>query len=58
MTRALVITTAIVLVQWVVIARFPDPKWVLLALAVPAFLVGLVVSGVVAVVGRRGSGRR
>jgi hypothetical protein len=59
MMRALVITTAIVLVQWVVIQRFPDPRWVLLALAVPAFVVGLMVSGVVAVIGgRRGGARR
>lgn len=58
MTRALMITTVIVLVQWVVIHRFPNSHWVLLALAAPAFVLGLMISGVVAVVGRRRGGAR
>lgn len=57
--RALLIAAVIVGVQWVLINRFPEPKWVpLLALAVPALFVGFTVSGVTALVSRRGGGRR
>jgi hypothetical protein len=58
MLRALVIALAIVTVQWVLINRFPDPRWVLVTLAVPALFIGLTVSGVNALVGRRRGGAR
>jgi hypothetical protein len=58
MVRALVIALAIVTAQWALINRFPEPRWVLLTLAVPALFVGLTLSGVKALVGRRGGVRR
>lgn len=58
--RVLVIAAVIVGAQWVLINRFPDPKWVLLTLTVPALLLALTLSGAVGLVSRvaRGGGRR
>jgi hypothetical protein len=58
--RVLVIATVIVVAQWVLIQRYPDPQWVLLILGVPALLLGLTLSGAVGLVSRvaRGGGRR
>jgi hypothetical protein len=57
--RALLITLAIVTAEYLLINRFPEPRWVLLTLAVPALFIGVTVSGVKALVGgRRGGGRR
>lgn len=60
--RALLIAAGIVAAQWVLIQSYPEPKWVLLTLAVPALVWGLTLSGLITLVsgvGRRvGGGRR
>jgi hypothetical protein len=56
--RVLVITAVIVGVQWALIQRFPEPRWVLLTLAVPALLLALSLSGVLTVVSRVTRGGR
>lgn len=57
--RTILITLAIVTGQWVLIHRYPEPKWVLLTLTVPALLWALSLSGVLALAShRRGGGRR
>ena len=58
--RVLVIAAVIVAAQWALIQRFPEPRWVLLTLAVPALLLALSLSGAVGLVSRlaRGGGRR
>jgi hypothetical protein len=59
--RTLLITAVIVGAQWLLIHRYPEPKWVLLTLAVPALLWALSLNGVLALVlgprGARGAGR-
>jgi hypothetical protein len=60
--RVLLIAAAIVAVQWVLIHRYPEPRWVLVTLAVPALLWGLTLSGLITLVSgvsrRVGGGRR
>jgi hypothetical protein len=60
--RVLLIAGVIVTAQWVLIHRYPEPKWVLLTLAVPALLWGLTLSGLITLVSgvsrRVGGGKR
>jgi hypothetical protein len=56
--RVFVITAVIVTAQWMLLQHFPDPKWVLPTLAVPALLLALSLSGAVGLVSRLTRGGR
>jgi hypothetical protein len=56
--RVLLIAAVIVTAQWVLIHRYPDPRWVLLTLVVPALLLALSLSGAVGLVSRLARGGR
>lgn len=56
--RTLMITAVIVIAQWVLIHRYPEPQWVLLTLSVPALVLALSLSGAVSLVSRVARGGR
>ena len=56
--RSLLIAAVIVAGQWVLINRYPEPRWVLLTLSVPALLLALSLSGAAGLVSRLARGGR